>query len=1187
MLHRDDLAAQMVKQEVSRREESGRVSKVTSAAEKWSEIQGQASDTSIEGSTKKSICNSQRLGDAFKVATVRGQGKISKNLTDGVKDAVARYSVCVEQGLKELQRGPKFRRLPMWLCSCYASAKGLSGFEKRIGGKEFPTASAGPSSRVMLPRLVLLNLPTKFTWKGKIQCANASPGVLSGHSLESRSRGSTIIVWALPLNDALGARTRRTRSCAHPPLRNLLLLVTHAPPKIALTFALATRCSDSQRHGRVTADPGFLHPQSPRPARKWRVTADLSCLSSHICGSERLLDFVPLSAEARTPPSLRLLSALSEIRQHRVSHSIDLLVAHRLKISVWPHPDDVANEEVVRRCTLPSRPGREETCDVDIGMQSLLRLMCITCVCRPRLPRAWWWRAAGEEVVKKRRGRRGTAASMQRACGGGGVRGMGVLPYRESSSHGMREKADVLRGRCSTFGPVSRLRTCSAVEEAVGQRGCGREQGIPAAHRLLFRRCSRDARMVVVLDVVSPCCLASAFFRLGPFSFADTRCCSLLQARNAGFAGAVAAGGHASSTRIHLHISPLDLPHSPCNGILEPPALDPSIAKPLAECGDSVHCGNCISIHAVNLKGRSMQRDSWTKAEILRRRVRVSVSALRAGQPLSPAVHHGGAVRVRDDAARNRRRRHEREYGKKSRSMGTATLRLRSSASAAEVKESTSPLASGSHPPPASQQTLLSNSRQNLRLASCVWRALLRVTESSRRALLTSTSMMNLWTRDRSRRLASPADILPVELWEVIFRHIKCDPELLCLARVCSTFNAVSIRLLLARHGQGQDIFGRTDLQLSASTLPGLYLSLRAFRDIVASVVHRTTGPVFIFLADDIFSCWPHDVDTWDLQQSLFMSPNPRTKTGAWVKRIRERFGRKPTELTTGKIMLHTGDIVDVKKFYSLRAVSIQLVEGNQDPPCAILILNPGKVATICGANIPAVDLGGALVHIALPSLRRVIIRTDKVNPTALRTFLANHPLISEITYDVSGGVLTSTHKLIDPPLAHPGMLALFRGATNTLGSARLLCGLQDSPNLNEFGFSFHGTLTPEWLALFLEDLRLVAVRTCDTKLTLCVWEQYPQFWASEEAREVARAMHAVHVCLVRTSTIWDARKMFPWLAQLPSAAEIQFEIPEEWPDIDNFPPDFNPQAGIPEFLEEARAALVGVRDITACYDYP
>ncbi|KAF8217300.1 hypothetical protein K438DRAFT_1954149 [Mycena galopus ATCC 62051] len=199
------------------------------------------------------------------------------------------------------------------------------------------------------------------------------------------------------------AQTRRTRSCAHPPLRNLLLLVTHAPPKIALTFALATR-----------------------PARKWGVTADLSCLSSHICGSERLLDFVPLSAEARTPPSLRLLSALSEIRQHRVSHSIDLLVAHRLKISVWPHPDDVANEEVVRRCTLPSRPGREETCDVDVGMQSLLRLMCITCVCWPRLPRAWWWRAAGEEVVKKRRGRRGTAASMQRACGGGGVRGMGV-----------------------------------------------------------------------------------------------------------------------------------------------------------------------------------------------------------------------------------------------------------------------------------------------------------------------------------------------------------------------------------------------------------------------------------------------------------------------------------------------------------------------------------------------------------------------------------------------------------------------------------------------------------------------------------------------------------------------------------------------------------------------------------------
>ncbi|KAJ7729343.1 hypothetical protein B0H16DRAFT_1587172 [Mycena metata] len=509
--------------------------------------------------------------------------------------------------------------------------------------------------------------------------------------------------------------------------------------------------------------------------------------------------------------------------------------------------------------------------------------------------------------------------------------------------------------------------------------------------------------------------------------------------------------------------------------------------------------------------------------------------------------------------------------------------------------------------------------------------------------------MTNLSTRDRSRRLASPGDILPVELWEFIFRHIA-DPELLHLARVCSTFNAVSIRLLLARHGQGQDIFDRTDLQLSVYTLRGLYLSLRsfsatrvtcsldraetqrnihlldalltrtpnlrhldlefnhdllgdlacvnkAFRDMVASVVHRTTGPVFIFLEDEIFSCWPHNVDTWDLQHSLFMSPDPGTKTGAWVKHIRERFGRKPvpTKPTIGKIRLHTGDIMDVKRLFSLRAVSIQLVEGNKDPPCALLILNPGKVDTIClgrldGANIPAADLGGALVHVALPSLRRVIIHTDKANPTALRTFLANHPQVSDITYNVPGGVSTLTHKLIDPPLAHPA-LALFRSATDALGSARVLCGLQDSPNLYEFAFSFPGTLRPERLALLLEDLRLVAVRTRDTKLTLGVWKQHlaqpVKFWASEEeAWEVARAMHAVHVCLVKTSTIGDAREMFPWLAQLPSAAEIQFEIHGDLPDMDNMPPGFDPQHDIPEFLKEARATLISVRDITAWYYY-
>ncbi|KAJ6549731.1 hypothetical protein B0H19DRAFT_1159687 [Mycena capillaripes] len=512
--------------------------------------------------------------------------------------------------------------------------------------------------------------------------------------------------------------------------------------------------------------------------------------------------------------------------------------------------------------------------------------------------------------------------------------------------------------------------------------------------------------------------------------------------------------------------------------------------------------------------------------------------------------------------------------------------------------------------------------------------------------------MTNLSTRDRSHRLASTGDILPVELWELIFRHIEFDPELLCLARVCSAFNAVSIRLLLARHGQGQDVFDRTDLQLSVYILRGLYLSMqffsatrvtcsldmaesrwnihlldalltrtpnlrrldlefdhdllgdpacvnRAFRDMVASMVHRTTGPVFIFLADEIFSCWPHDVDTWDLQQSRFMRSDPwTTKAGTWVKRIRERVGRKPvpTKSTTGKILLHTGDIVDMTALSFLRGVSIQLVEGDKGPPCALLILNPAERDTIClgglyGTTIPAVDVDGTLVHVAFPSLRRVIIRTDKVNPTALRTFLANHPEVSEITYDVPGGDLTSTHKLIDPPLAHPA-LALFRSTTDALGSARVLCGLQDSPNLNEFAISFTKTFRPEQFAPLIEDLRLVGVRARGSKLTLDVWRwqhlaQPVNFWASEGARELARTMHAVHVCFVNTLTIWHAREMFPWLAQLPSAAEIHFEIRDKMPSsIDSIPFDFNFQEGIPEFLEEARAALVSVRDITAWRKY-
>ncbi|KAJ6448614.1 hypothetical protein C8R45DRAFT_1115129 [Mycena sanguinolenta] len=214
--------------------------------------------------------------------------------------------------------------------------------------------------------------------------------------------------------------------------------------------------------------------------------------------------------------------------------------------------------------------------------------------------------------------------------------------------------------------------------------------------------------------------------------------------------------------------------------------------------------------------------------------------------------------------------------------------------------------------------------------------------------------MTDLWTRDGSQRHASPGDILPLELWELIFCHIECDDaELLCLARVWSTFNAVSVRLLLARHGQGQDVFDRRYLPLSVHTLAGLFLSLRSFfatrvdtcsldgvetrRNIhlLGALLTRVpflrrldlefnhdlldapTRRVFIFLGDEIFSCWPRD--------SLFMSLDPKANTGGWVKRIRGRFSRKPVS-ATGKLLLHAGDIRHMKNLFSLRAVSIQLV---------------------------------------------------------------------------------------------------------------------------------------------------------------------------------------------------------------------------------------------------------------------
>jgi hypothetical protein len=166
--------------------------------------------------------------------------------------------------------------------------------------------------------------------------------------------------------------------------------------------------------------------------------------------------------------------------------------------------------------------------------------------------------------------------------------------------------------------------------------------------------------------------------------------------------------------------------------------------------------------------------------------------------------------------------------------------------------------------------------------------------------------MANLSTRDRSRRLASPGDILPVELWELIFRHIEFDSKLLRLARVCSTFNAVSIRLLLALHGQGQDVFDRTDLRLSVYTLRGLYLSLRSFSATrVTCSLDRAETRWNIHLLDALFplplqlvvETHASQTDTWgaNVGEKLLVNviSSPRTLSATNVDRCEDN-----TELT-------------------------------------------------------------------------------------------------------------------------------------------------------------------------------------------------------------------------------------------------------------------------------------------------
>ncbi|KAJ7205264.1 hypothetical protein GGX14DRAFT_458864 [Mycena pura] len=381
---------------------------------------------------------------------------------------------------------------------------------------------------------------------------------------------------------------------------------------------------------------------------------------------------------------------------------------------------------------------------------------------------------------------------------------------------------------------------------------------------------------------------------------------------------------------------------------------------------------------------------------------------------------------------------------------------------------------------------------------------------------------------------------------------------------------------------------------------------MRMFCSIISLLAGRIRGPLVVLSPFHTFTCRPQDVADWKLHQFQFNYPSSLRR----LVSAPFRHGMFRDKATTGyldtKTQYHTGHIGRVAKLTQMRSATLRLVRKNESapyPPCSILTLDADDIGHFSPGiwssgreRSLARYLGTLLCNMRTPRVTALYLRTDSIDPTLVRRFLADNPAITVVEYHPCHRERRAPHMVMDPPLAHPGVTTLHTHARgNSAGNycmGRFLSGLITSPNLRTVGFHFTG-LGPyaRDAAGLLSDLRCLAARgptgVClEFQLSAHIYDNHipfareGAFWTrSHDARAVAGVLTCVRRIHVWASSLQGARLMLEWVALLPSVQDVWFEV-------DTVPVQLaktraEKHSDEDDFRGEFRAALVHVPALT------
>ncbi|KAJ7146997.1 hypothetical protein C8R44DRAFT_758562 [Mycena epipterygia] len=451
----------------------------------------------------------------------------------------------------------------------------------------------------------------------------------------------------------------------------------------------------------------------------------------------------------------------------------------------------------------------------------------------------------------------------------------------------------------------------------------------------------------------------------------------------------------------------------------------------------------------------------------------------------------------------------------------------------------------------------------------------------------------------RRRTGVSPDALLPIELWDCIFRELPDDP-LLRISATCRAFNDLCMPIYLLRRGIPSHSLAAGDLAIQSSLIKALQLSfyippikclscqfyglsvyehmsslrnlilrspsirrlelifledlstahlngplspmprkavMNLFRDILYAVSERFKGPAVIVGWQDIFTCRPRDIRRWKIHEFHF--------SGGLRNYIRSAFQTPHPVRTT--IRLHNGasaNVFPIRSIISAHIYDIPSITRRPSASSTLIVLNHEHITSLVLGytehsyrhSIAGDELSVVLPCITLPALYSIALNTDSIDPVILSQFLTRHKALLSLEYDAVG-TQTHTGALITPAIALPLLNRI--NATDAASLVRLLDAFDTSPKLSNIGFCYDRS-SPENIAALNGLLRRLALRPKVTQLQLVLTTTNAQP-LDEEERAIASSLEcvrSVHMNCLRRET---AQNILPWLALLPRLERVDF----------------------------------------------